>query len=275
MADKGGGRWDVGRDWTDDELGRVRPGESARPPERTRPNDPAPPRWSPDAGGATAAGDPRTAEPGPSRAGYSADPYRDPAGYPPRSAQSYPPGAAQRPGTASQPGTGQRAGAPYQPAAPQPPAWQSAPAAGQRSAPAYQRYAVDPAGATHRTPASYETYLDDPADAADAGQTAPVIRPTRVLLLIALAISAGVVFYGFFIERGVLQVPILVVGLAMLGISFLLTALASLRGGIRVARHGSRLASAGLAFFGGLCALGAAGSLASALILANLYQPPG
>ena len=100
-----------------------------------------------------------------------------------------------------------------------------------------------------------------------------MIRPTRVLLLIALAVSAGVVVYGFFIDRSGLQVPISLVGLAMLGVTLLLTAIASLRGGIRTARAGSRVVSAGFAFFGGLCALGAAGSFASAFILFQLYRP--
>jgi len=99
-----------------------------------------------------------------------------------------------------------------------------------------------------------------------------LIRPSRVLLLVALAVSAGVVVYGFFVERGGLQIPISVVGLVMLGVSLLLTALASLRGGVRASRDGSVLRSAAVAIFGGLCALGAAGSFATSVILGFLYQ---
>ncbi|MBA2254226.1 MAG: hypothetical protein H0W07_03810, partial [Chloroflexi bacterium] len=99
-----------------------------------------------------------------------------------------------------------------------------------------------------------------------------LIRPSRVVLLVALAVSAGVVIYGFFVEKGGLQIPISVVGLVMLGVSLLLTALASLRGGLRASREGSVLRSVAVAIFGGLCALGAAGSFATSVFLGSLYQ---
>lgn len=125
-----------------------------------------------------------------------------------------------------------------------------------------------------RPPAPYEQDAWSPAvDIADnPAPKAGVIRPSRILLLLALLVSTAVLAYGLFVDKSQYQVAIAIVGLAMLGVSLLFTAAASLRGGLRSAREGSLVRSSSVAIFGGLCMLGASGCLASGLVLALLYR---
>jgi len=165
--------------------------------------------------------------------------YADDPAYPPTIAYPpgvYPPGAAYPPAAAYPPG------AAYPPAAPYPP------------------------GAAYPPGAWYPDAIDGPP--AVRGR---LVTPSRVLLTTAIVVSMAIVAYGLFIDRSGRTVIIGIVGLGMLGVSLILTAVASLRGGIAASRHGSLAWSALIAIFGGLCALGAAGSLASALILFQLY----
>ncbi len=103
----------------------------------------------------------------------------------------------------------------------------------------------------------------------------PQIRltPGRIGVAIALVGSTAFVIVGFF-DRGPTQVPMLVSGLAILGLTFGALAAA---GGITAYRGGSEGRTA-LAFWaallGGIAALGAFGCLAAATVLALLWQAP-
>jgi len=97
------------------------------------------------------------------------------------------------------------------------------------------------------------------------------LTPARAGVAIALAGSTLFVVIGFF-DRGPTQVPILVSGLAVLGLTFGALAAA---GGITAYRGGTEGRTA-LAFWsallGGIAALGAFGCLAAATVLALLWQ---
>lgn len=210
--------------------------------------DPAPrrdPAWQPDADavGAQAERDTAMAPPAPPTTdGYPPSPYPPPGPYPPpspyASAGPYPPSAY--PPSAYPPA------GPYPPPSPYPPPWYSEGADGRLAA-------LGP----------------DEADRSDARRG--LLRPSRVLLTIAIVVSLAIVAYGLFLDRSGRTVVIGIVGLVMLGLSLIITAFTSLRGGIDASRQGAMGRSVAIASFGGLCALGAAASLASAWILFQLY----
>jgi hypothetical protein len=312
MAERGGGRWDVGREWIEDEsrgweADRARP---VAPPagridgasgafrdagavQDTRGAPPAPPPATRDpAHGPSGAYQPsgstgETFGYGSPPAAYPPAPpaHAGPGGYPPAAYPApppaghdgrYPPGVyppASYAPTAYQPSAGAPGGnqpAPYgqAPGGYQPAPYAQAPG-GYPPAPYAQAPYRQGAGA-RAGQRPYGQRAEVPTVDAET-DTGGLIRPSRVILLVALIVSAGVVIYGFFVEKGGLQIPISVVGLVMLGISLLLTALASLRGGLRASREGSLMRSIVVPVFGGLCALGAAGSLATAFMLGTLF----
>jgi hypothetical protein len=94
-----------------------------------------------------------------------------------------------------------------------------------------------------------------------------VITPGRILLFLLLIASGGVALYGIFLDRTPLQIPLTVSGLAIFGVLLAVLALVSARVAAALGRTGSAGRAFIAAFFGGLCAFGAAGSLAGALVL--------
>ena len=96
---------------------------------------------------------------------------------------------------------------------------------------------------------------------------ARTVTPARVLLFLLAVIAGAVALYGAFLDRTPLQIPLTVSGLAVLGVTLLLLALASARSAAALGRSGSGGRAFLAAFFGGLCALGASGSLAGAIVL--------
>ncbi|HYI23296.1 MAG TPA: hypothetical protein VEX62_11765 [Candidatus Limnocylindrales bacterium] len=90
-------------------------------------------------------------------------------------------------------------------------------------------------------------------------------------LMLALAIAAGaVVLYGLFIESSSIKLALIVSGLAVLAVCLGVLGFGMAGSSVRLGR-GGRLGWAMLiAFVGGLFVLGAAGSLAAAIVLGLL-----
>ncbi len=97
------------------------------------------------------------------------------------------------------------------------------------------------------------------------------ITPTRATLGVAIGGSALFVLYGIF-ARDATQIPMLSAGFAVLGIVFSALALAGAMATYRSARDGEGGRAFGLALLGGLAALVAAGSLATAAVLALVWR---
>ncbi len=115
-----------------------------------------------------------------------------------------------------------------------------------------------------------ETYAP-PRDEIQWRQPRRILTPLRFLLAAGLVAACALLLYALFIDRSGLQIPILVSGFLMLGVILLLMAIASLRRLLRLGRQGSGGGALGAAVFGGLSAVGAAGALAGALIVALLW----
>ena len=98
------------------------------------------------------------------------------------------------------------------------------------------------------------------------------LTPARLIFLLAVLVATAVVGYGMLIDRGRTQIPILVSGLTMLGLSLLVLAGLSVASVISSGRAGSADRAFWWALFGGVCALAAAGSLGSAIVLALIWS---
>lgn len=97
------------------------------------------------------------------------------------------------------------------------------------------------------------------------------LTPTRVTLAIALVGSALFVAYGVF-ARDATQIPMMCAGFGVLGIVFTALALAGAIGTYRAAGEGLGGRAFALALLGGLAALIAAGSFATAVVLALVWR---
>lgn len=116
-----------------------------------------------------------------------------------------------------------------------------------------------------------EAYDDWEADDWDDERRRRVglISPARVLLFLVVLIAGGVALYGF-LDRTALQLPIIIVGLGLLGVTLLILSLSLARAAAMLARQGSGGKALLAALLGGFCILGAAGSLTGAIVLAML-----
>ena len=123
---------------------------------------------------------------------------------------------------------------------------------------------------SHYEPAAaYGPYeIDEPARGGR-------VTPFRVAIAIALVGSIALMAYGLFVDRSGSQIPILVSGLAVFGLTLLVLAIAGAATSVRAAREGRGGRSFARALLGGFCALGAAGSLAAAVVLALLWRSAG
>jgi len=127
----------------------------------------------------------------------------------------------------------------------------------------------------YAAPGYYEAY-DEPPNADEGGWyaeekgTGGLFSPVRVTLGLLIIGSGVIALYGMFIDKTPLQLPLVVSGLAVLGFSLLLMAWSSASGALSLGRRGHGGKATLAALFGGLCALGAFGSLSGALVLGML-----
>ena len=111
----------------------------------------------------------------------------------------------------------------------------------------------------------------------------PIVRPRRTLplpllfvLLVAVLAGGALVLYGAFVDRGRTQIPVLVSGFVVLGLTFTALAAASAVSAVRSARDGHGGRAFLVALLGGLLCLAAAGNLGAGVVLALLYgSTPG
>jgi hypothetical protein len=122
---------------------------------------------------------------------------------------------------------------------------------------------------------SYEENGDYGASEDEHDEVAPDgggrITPFRTVAALALAGSIFVTLYALFVERTAVQIPILVSGRAVLGITLLVLAVAGAARAVRAAEDARPAAAFFAALLGGLCALGAAGALGSAIVFALIW----
>jgi hypothetical protein len=93
------------------------------------------------------------------------------------------------------------------------------------------------------------------------------VTPVRVLLLAVLIIAGGVAIYGLAVAK---SVPMIVSGMAIVGVCLFLLGLIAAGAVVRAGRRGQGALAFTAAVFGGLCMLGAAGSLSVAIVLGLL-----
>jgi hypothetical protein len=118
----------------------------------------------------------------------------------------------------------------------------------------------------------YDPYegADDELDRRGPGGGGP-ITPFRFAATLALVGSIIATLYALFVERTAVQIPIMVSGLAVLGITLLILAVAGATRAVGAAEDGRPAAAFFAALLGGLCALGAAGALGSAIVFALIW----
>jgi hypothetical protein len=121
--------------------------------------------------------------------------------------------------------------------------------------PAYPGYYTQ----THESPYPDEGYWEDE-------EPVRLISLPRVLLAVLALVAGGVAFFGF-LDRSALQLPIIVVGLLLLGVVLLVLSLSLARVAARLGGQGSGGRALWGAFLGGVCILGAAGALSGAIVL--------
>lgn len=95
--------------------------------------------------------------------------------------------------------------------------------------------------------------------------------PAALLFLLAALAGAAVVSYGVLVDRGAAQIPIIVSGLTVSGLSLVVLGFvgaAAALGNGRAGRVGRALV---WALFGGVCLVGAAGCLGGAIVLALVW----
>jgi hypothetical protein len=116
----------------------------------------------------------------------------------------------------------------------------------------------------------YEPYDDDDDEPSDPGGGRR-ITPFGFAGTVALVGSVVATLYALFVERTAAQIPILVSGLAVLGITLIILAVAGATRAVRLAEDGRPAGAFFAALLGGLCALGAAGSIGSAVVFALIW----
>jgi hypothetical protein len=93
------------------------------------------------------------------------------------------------------------------------------------------------------------------------------ITPPRLLLIATVLISGAVAILGLVVAK---SVPMIVSGMAVLGISLIVLGLIAAGAVVRAGKRGDGALAFTAAMFGGLCMLGAAGSLSIAIVLGLL-----
>ena len=112
--------------------------------------------------------------------------------------------------------------------------------------------------------------LDQTATSDDRGAQRAV-TPARVSLVLAVLVALALLAYAVLLERGGMQIPILVGGLALMGLALLGLSATALASAVHAGRagHGGRAVTA--AMFGGMCALAASGFLGSAVVFGLIW----
>jgi hypothetical protein len=112
----------------------------------------------------------------------------------------------------------------------------------------------------------------EPDERADGGESrwSGIVTPARLGLVVASLGAGAAAAFGLFVAK---SLPMTVSGLAVLGIASLLLGLIALAATVRAGRRGAGGAAFAAALFGGLCMLGASGSLSLAILLGLLARP--
>ncbi|GEM_PF-3748305 len=92
----------------------------------------------------------------------------------------------------------------------------------------------------------------------------------RILILLAVVLSAIVSAAGLLVVRGALAIPVTVAGLVVLGVSLLVSGLLLGGSGLRRGREGAGCAGTIVATAGGICLIVGAVALAGAIVLGLL-----
>jgi hypothetical protein len=97
------------------------------------------------------------------------------------------------------------------------------------------------------------------------------LTPARVLVLVAIVGSMGLVAYGL-VRRDRAQIPLLAAGMIILGLTLVGAGFWAARAAYRDARRGHTGSAFIGALFGGLCVIAGSGSLAGAIVLALIWE---
>jgi hypothetical protein len=116
-----------------------------------------------------------------------------------------------------------------------------------------------------------DEYADDYAADDEGGGPGSRVTPFRFAIVVAFVGSVLLTAYALFVERTAIQVPILVSGLAVLGITLGILAVSGATGSLRAAEDGAPAKAFWSALLGGICAIGAAGALGSAVVFALIW----
>ena len=108
------------------------------------------------------------------------------------------------------------------------------------------------------------------ADEAPSPRKGRLVTPLRVLLVVVWVGAALTAAYGLLIAK---SLPMAVSGLGVLTVAFFLLGVLAAGATIRAGRRGAAGLAFGSALFGGLCMLGASGSLTLAIVLGLLVSP--
>jgi hypothetical protein len=110
------------------------------------------------------------------------------------------------------------------------------------------------------------------ADRADERRGKPMVTPFRVVILIALVISASIATYSLLVARGSQVIPVTVAALAVFAISAALLGINVGAGAMGSARAGHVGRSVFAAMVGGILCLAAAGGASAAIMLGMLVR---
>jgi hypothetical protein len=105
----------------------------------------------------------------------------------------------------------------------------------------------------------------------DSGGRRLRLTPGRLLVLAAIVGSIGLVGYGL-VRRDRTQIPLLAAGMIILGITLVGAGFWAARAAWLDARRGQTGSAFIGALFGGLCVLAGSGSLATAIVLALIWE---
>ena len=101
------------------------------------------------------------------------------------------------------------------------------------------------------------------------------MTPLRISLLILAIGAAVVVGYALFIDASQSKLPLLVAGLAVLGVALALLGFGLAGSAVRLGERGRGGRALVTAFVGGLLVIGACGALAAAIVLGILAMGAG
>jgi hypothetical protein len=96
------------------------------------------------------------------------------------------------------------------------------------------------------------------------------MTPLRAMLALLVIGAGAIVLYALFLDSSTIKLPLLVSGLAVLGICLGLLGFSLAGTAVRLGEHGRGGRALLAAFIGGLCVMGAAGALAGAIVLGIL-----